>query len=97
MVKGGARSRHLDRLRAHQLAQRVVEERRQLPRPLPLRAASTLATWLAAFIAIAGITAINLRMVKQLSAERQQQENARNDVRTRIEKILTRFDGIDLG
>ena len=36
-------------------------------------------------------------MVKQLSAERQQQENERNDVRTRIEKILTRFDGIDLG
>ena len=36
-------------------------------------------------------------MVKQLSAERQQHENERNDVRTRIEKILTRFDGIDLG
>ena len=32
----------------------MVEERRQLPRPLPLRAASTLATWLAAFIAVAG-------------------------------------------
>ena len=36
-------------------------------------------------------------MVKQLSAERQQHENERNDVRMRIEKILTRFDGIDLG
>ena len=36
-------------------------------------------------------------MVKQLSAERQQHENERNDVRNRIEKILTRFDGIDLG
>ena len=36
-------------------------------------------------------------MVKQLSAERLQHENERNDVRTRIEKILTRFDGIDLG
>jgi FtsZ-binding cell division protein ZapB len=36
-------------------------------------------------------------MVKQLSAERQQHENERNDVRSRIEKILTRFDGIDLG
>jgi FtsZ-binding cell division protein ZapB len=35
--------------------------------------------------------------IKQLSAERQQQENERNDVRSRIEKILTRFDGIDLG
>jgi FtsZ-binding cell division protein ZapB len=35
--------------------------------------------------------------VKQLSAERQQHENERNDVRMRIEKILTRFDGIDLG
>jgi FtsZ-binding cell division protein ZapB len=35
--------------------------------------------------------------VKQLSAERLQHENERNDVRTRIEKILTRFDGIDLG
>jgi len=36
-------------------------------------------------------------MVKQLNAERQQHENERNDVRTRIEKILTRFHGIDLG
>jgi chromosome segregation ATPase len=36
-------------------------------------------------------------MVKQLNAERQQHENERNDVRNRIEKILTRFDGIDLG
>lgn len=35
--------------------------------------------------------------VKQLNAERQQHENERNDVRSRIEKILTRFDGIDLG
>jgi FtsZ-binding cell division protein ZapB len=35
--------------------------------------------------------------VKQLNSERQQHENERNDVRTRIEKILTRFDGIDLG
>jgi FtsZ-binding cell division protein ZapB len=35
--------------------------------------------------------------VKQLSAERLQHENERNDVRTRIEKILSRFDGIDLG
>jgi FtsZ-binding cell division protein ZapB len=35
--------------------------------------------------------------IKQLNAERQQHENERNDVRTRIEKILTRFDGIDLG
>jgi hypothetical protein len=32
-----------------------------------------------------------------LSAERAQQENERNEVRTRIEKILSRFDGIDLG
>ena len=32
----------------------MVEERRQLPRLLPLRAASVLATWLAAFIAVAG-------------------------------------------
>ena len=35
--------------------------------------------------------------VKQLSSERQQHENERNDVRTRIEKILSRFEGIDLG
>jgi FtsZ-binding cell division protein ZapB len=35
--------------------------------------------------------------VKQLSAEHQLHEHERNDVRTRIEKILTRFDGIDLG
>jgi FtsZ-binding cell division protein ZapB len=35
--------------------------------------------------------------VKQLGAERLQHENERNDVRMRIEKILTRFDGIDLG
>ena len=35
--------------------------------------------------------------VKQLSSERQQHENERNDVRSRIEKILSRFEGIDLG
>ncbi len=35
--------------------------------------------------------------VKQLSAERAAQESERNEVRTRIEKILSRFDGIDLG
>ena len=35
--------------------------------------------------------------LKQLNSERQQHENERNDVRTRIEKILSRFDGIDLG
>ena len=35
--------------------------------------------------------------LKQLNAERAQHENERNEVRTRIEKILTRFDGIDLG
>ncbi len=35
--------------------------------------------------------------VKQLNTERQQHENERNDVRTRIEKILSRFEGIDLG
>jgi len=35
--------------------------------------------------------------VKQLSAERAAQENERNEVRSRIEKILSRFDGIDLG
>jgi FtsZ-binding cell division protein ZapB len=35
--------------------------------------------------------------VKQLSTERQQHENERNDVRSRIEKILSRFEGIDLG
>jgi FtsZ-binding cell division protein ZapB len=35
--------------------------------------------------------------VKQLNSERQQHENERNDVRTRIEKILSRFEGIDLG
>src|SRR5262245_48647729 len=33
----------------------MVEERRQLPRPLPHRAASTMGTWLAAWIAIVGI------------------------------------------
>jgi FtsZ-binding cell division protein ZapB len=35
--------------------------------------------------------------VKQLATERQQHENERNDVRIRIEKILSRFEGIDLG
>jgi len=35
--------------------------------------------------------------VNQLSTERQQHENERNDVRSRIEKILSRFEGIDLG
>jgi chromosome segregation ATPase len=35
--------------------------------------------------------------IKQLSAERAQQDSERNEVRTRIEKILQRFDGIDLG
>lgn len=35
--------------------------------------------------------------LKQLNVERQQHENERNDVRSRIEKILSRFDGIDLG
>jgi FtsZ-binding cell division protein ZapB len=35
--------------------------------------------------------------IKQMTAERLQHENERNDVRMRIEKILTRFDGIDLG
>lgn len=35
--------------------------------------------------------------LKQANTERQQHENERNDVRSRIEKILSRFDGIDLG
>jgi FtsZ-binding cell division protein ZapB len=39
----------------------------------------------------------SVSQVKQLNSERQQHENERNDVRTRIEKILSRFEGIDLG
>jgi FtsZ-binding cell division protein ZapB len=35
--------------------------------------------------------------LKQLSSEQQQHENERQDIRSRIEKILARFDGIDLG
>ncbi|HUA35937.1 MAG TPA: cell division protein ZapB [Candidatus Binataceae bacterium] len=35
--------------------------------------------------------------IKQLTLEHQQHEGERNDIRTRIEKILARFDGIDLG
>jgi predicted nuclease with TOPRIM domain len=35
--------------------------------------------------------------IKQLDGERRQQENERNEIRGRIEKILTRFDGLDLG
>jgi predicted nuclease with TOPRIM domain len=35
--------------------------------------------------------------LKQLNTERTQHESERNDIRARIEKILTRFDGIDLG
>ncbi len=37
------------------------------------------------------------QQIKQLHSEHAQHENERNDVRTRIEKILSRFDGIDLG
>lgn len=37
------------------------------------------------------------QQIKQLHAEHTQHENERNDVRSRIEKILSRFDGIDLG
>jgi FtsZ-binding cell division protein ZapB len=37
------------------------------------------------------------QQIKQLHAEHAQHENERNDVRSRIEKILSRFDGIDLG
>lgn len=39
----------------------------------------------------------SVQQIKQLSAEHAQHENERNDVRSRIEKILSRFDGIDLG
>jgi septal ring factor EnvC (AmiA/AmiB activator) len=34
--------------------------------------------------------------LKQFEGERQQHENERAEVRTRIEKLLARFDGIDL-
>ncbi|MFZ0888100.1 MAG: cell division protein ZapB [Candidatus Binataceae bacterium] len=34
--------------------------------------------------------------LKQLETEHQQHENERTEVRTRIEKILARFDGINL-
>lgn len=37
-----------------------------------------------------------LAQVKALTAERTQHEHERNEVRSRIEKILARFDGIDL-
>jgi FtsZ-binding cell division protein ZapB len=35
--------------------------------------------------------------IKQLSSEHQLHENERQDIRSRIEKILARFDGVDLG
>ncbi|HEY6419596.1 MAG TPA: cell division protein ZapB [Candidatus Binataceae bacterium] len=35
--------------------------------------------------------------IKALNAERAQHEHERGEVRSRIEKILARFDGIDLG
>jgi FtsZ-binding cell division protein ZapB len=35
--------------------------------------------------------------LKQLNSEHQQHESERQDIRSRIEKILARFDGIDLG
>jgi predicted nuclease with TOPRIM domain len=35
--------------------------------------------------------------IKQFEDERRQHESERNEVRGRIEKILARFDGIDLG
>ena len=35
--------------------------------------------------------------LKHLDEERRQHESERNEVRGRIEKILARFDGIDLG
>ncbi|MGH7906622.1 MAG: cell division protein ZapB [Candidatus Binataceae bacterium] len=35
--------------------------------------------------------------IKQLDAQRREQENERNEIRDRIEQILTRFDGLDLG
>jgi len=38
-----------------------------------------------------------IAQVKQLDSERQKNESERNEIRSRIEKILTRFDGLDLG
>lgn len=35
--------------------------------------------------------------LEQVDGERRQYENERNEIRNRIEKILARFDGIDLG
>ncbi|HUO05293.1 MAG TPA: cell division protein ZapB [Candidatus Binataceae bacterium] len=35
--------------------------------------------------------------LKQFNSERAQHESERNEVRTKIEKILARFDGLDLG
>jgi FtsZ-binding cell division protein ZapB len=35
--------------------------------------------------------------IKQLGSEHQLHENERQDIRSRIEKILARFDGVDLG
>jgi predicted nuclease with TOPRIM domain len=35
--------------------------------------------------------------VKQFEQERRQHETERSEIKTRIEKILARFDGLDLG
>jgi predicted nuclease with TOPRIM domain len=35
--------------------------------------------------------------LKQLHSECKQHEDERNEIRNRIEKILTRFDGLELG
>ena len=35
--------------------------------------------------------------IRQFELERKQHENERGEVRSRIEKILARFDGIELG
>ena len=35
--------------------------------------------------------------VQQFEQERKQHETERNEIKSRIEKILARFDGIDLG
>jgi chromosome segregation ATPase len=35
--------------------------------------------------------------IKQFDSERRQHELERNEIKTRIEKILERFDGLDLG
>jgi FtsZ-binding cell division protein ZapB len=35
--------------------------------------------------------------IKELDDDRQKSESERNEIRSRIEKILTRFDGLDLG